>query len=91
VAFLANVLLTDASPEDVVVRKVLPTLRDLGSTAERSRIKVAENLETNFTGEDGKRVYANEVGELLSEKGKLGEATHGEETLENESTTGMGR
>lgn len=88
-AFLANVLLTDTSPEDVVVCEVFPTLCDLGGTTERSRIEVAENLETDFSWEDGERVYANEMGKLLGEKRKLGEATHGEETLENESTAGM--
>jgi hypothetical protein len=91
VALLANVLLTDTSPEDVVVCEVLPTLCDLGGATERSRVEVAENLETDFSGEDSERVYANEMGKLLGEKRKLGEATHGEETLENESTTGMRR
>lgn len=91
VALLANVLLTDTAPEDVVVCEVFPTLCDLGGPTERSRIEVAENLETDFSGEDGERVYANEMGKLLGEKGELGEATHGEETLENESTTGVRR
>jgi hypothetical protein len=87
--FLANVLFTDASPENVVVGECSPALGDLCSPAERCGIQMLKDLETEFVRKDNEGVYANEMSELLCEQGELGEAAHGQEALENETPAGM--
>jgi hypothetical protein len=49
-----------------------------------------EDLETEFVRKDCKGVYSDEISELLSEEGELGEAAHGEQALENKGTAGVG-
>lgn len=88
-ALLANVLFTDASPENVVVGKCPPASGDLGSPAKRRGIEVEEDLETEFMRKDRKGVYSDEISELLCEEGELGEAAHGEKALENKGTAGV--
>ena len=87
--FLPDMLFADATPEDVVVCEALPSPTYLRSAAEGSSVEVAEDLETDFARENGKRVDADEMGELLREQGELGEAAHGEETLEDECAAGV--
>ena len=83
-------LVADATPEDVVVCEALPSPTYLRSAAEGSSVKVAKDLQTDFARENGKRVDADEMGELLREQGELGEAAHCEEPVEYEGASGMG-
>jgi hypothetical protein len=78
VTSLANVLLTDASPEDIVIGQAAPPLGHLGSAAEGGSIQVLEYLERNFLWQDDKGVNANQMGQLLCEKRQLRETAHGE-------------
>lgn len=68
---MTNVLLTNASPENVVISEGLPSSGDLGGPAQRSGIKVHENLETHFARKNCKWIYADKMGELFGEKGEL--------------------
>lgn len=50
VTFLANVLLTDAAPENVIVSEGLPLGADLSSATEGRGIEVTEDLDADFPG-----------------------------------------
>lgn len=82
-------LLADFTPEDIVVSKAVPMVRDLGSTAKRCGVEVGKNLKRDFSWEDGEGVYSYKVAEFLCEKGELGEATHCEYALEDEFPPGV--
>lgn len=83
-------LFADSPPQDIVVRKTLPLLADLSSAAERGSVEAGENSEGHFMGKNGKGIDSDNVGELVDEEGKLREAAHGQETLENQSSPRMG-
>ena len=82
-------LLANATPQDVVVRKVLPLASYLGGAAQGSGVEITEYFQTDLTGEDCKGIDADEMRELLGEQRELGEAAHGEEALEDEGPLGM--
>lgn len=89
-AFLPNMLLTDFTPQDIVVSKAAPMFGYLGSTTKGCSVEVGKDLESDFAGEGGEGVYSDEVAELLCEEGELGEAAHCEYALEDELPPGVG-
>ena len=90
-ALLADVLLADAPPENIVVREALPPPADLRGAAEGDGVEIAEDLEGDLARQGGEGVDADEEGELLGEEGELGEAAHGEDAAEDELAAGVGR
>lgn len=88
-AFLANMLLADFAPEDVVVSKAAPMFGDLGSPTKGCSVEVGKNLEGDFARKDGQGVYPDKVAELFCEQGELGEAAHCEYALEDELPPGV--
>ena len=88
--FLADVLLAYVLPEHVVVCEFHPVLTDLGSTTKGDRIKVAEDLEGDLAGEYRERVHSTDVLELFGKHGELGEATHGEDSFQDDGACQMG-
>lgn len=56
---LADMLLADSPPENVVVGEGAPTCTDLGCTAQRGRIDVGEDLERDFTRQNEEGVDAD--------------------------------
>lgn len=82
-------LFTDVSPEDVIVCEGTPVLRYLSCTAQGDGIKVSEDLEGDFAGEDGEWVNADKVCKLVGDEGELGETAHGKQALKNKGTSWM--
>ena len=62
---LAYVLLAYVLPENIVVRQFGPVLADLRGATKGDRIKVPEDLERDFAGEDREWVYSIDVLELF--------------------------
>jgi hypothetical protein len=91
VTSLSDVLLADASPEDIVVGQAAPSLGYLSSTAKGGGVQVLEYLERNFLRENDEGVDANQVGQLLCQKRQLRETAHGQQAMEDEGPSAVRR
>lgn len=68
-----------------------PLLADLSGPTEGSGVEVGKDSEGNFVGKNREGVNPNDVGELVGEERQLRETAHGQQTLEDQGTPGMGR
>jgi hypothetical protein len=88
---LTDMLLADPPPQYIVVCEASPLFTDLRGSTEGSGVEISEDSERDFMRKDGEGVDTNDVGELVGEERKLGEAAHGQQTLEYQSTARMRR
>jgi hypothetical protein len=52
---------------------------------------MGQDLERDFPWKDRERVDPDEMSKLLCDERELGEAAHGQKTLEDDCSAGMGR